>query len=1020
VKIKKSHLKELIRQSIKSIVSEREMVRFKDPETDKEHEITMDTVQRYASDIEQGDKSAVKAAAVKAAKLDKDDKGDKEKSEPKKTKIDANPFDDKEKSSDKPKEEPKTPEAMNDYDWDEEIQPDEMGMLYSDIQDKLSGGTRDRVSDLINRHEELYYEEDYDKAQEIQDLIKKNLDSEFAPKKPKPTPPEGGFERDATAADSRDVRNKVIDKIGKRAFDKLSYGERDKAYDDEFERQGFVKSGKKWVKKESVKESKLRNTIKQIIKGVVTEQKTYKAKKKDGKVVVFKDKDNWKKALKTGDYEKVDSKKKDKLPFKPDSKISSDPFDGDVGGPSYANVPKGVKTSKDAIGVKKAQDLAKSAIPSDKEKETGDRLKQMDAPDDYEDSMDDLMKQMGDEEEMGPAEKANKKMEIDVLNKRAEKGQGDLIDTEQFGMVTWVNGDPDENSFIATNEDGEDIEIDYDEIIRFHNDNDSVMKNLFGKSDEPTDKKEKFDDEKFRDMWNDDTLPKDLTKVGDNIAITQIKNLRKFNDAEMEFPDEKADDIMRKSVQDYIEKRFGLKDGDEGYDEASEFMRDYVDDAKDKWYKEKQAKEKEAEKEKQAKERDNVAKEIGHKDVESLVMNGSYDDLTKLQDELWDAPNLGEHEKDRIFKLVNGLDKDFHNPSENPEKDKKELVKLFTVDEPKRTPYYESIKESKKRRYTVKEVRMWMKKLEENRYKKVYNSDARRVSWLCNNMSENLENMPKSMRKKWSKAQYGRERYLAKEFLKSQLASLKEQKIRKAIRGIIKEQMNEKINLGGAYEKMLNKHNDKIAQNALSLVRNKIMKDYKVGKKSPKSSEKVTRRLVATLINNGMKEIRNKAKSPGLKKAFQKIIDIREKELKKMKEGKLTEDSKLKVGDKVTFLKYPGIIKKVHSGGMKGMVDVKLRSGLTTIDAKSVVKEGKLKEAYRSQSIFFDKKDKSKLEKLLKKNKGKFPFNPPGESVVNWSITNQGSKGLEWRGIPKSKYDKAVEFFMKNKLNPRG
>ena len=79
-----------------------------------------------------------------------------------------------------------------------------------------------------------------------------------------------------------------------------------------------------------------------------------------------------------------------------------------------------------------------------------------------------------------------------------------------------------------------------------------------------------------------------------------------------------------------------------------------------------------------------------------------------------------------------------------------------------------------------------------------------------------------------------------------------------------------------------------------------------------------------------------------------------------------------------------------------------------------------MNEAYRSQSIFFDKKDKSKLEKLLKKNKGKFPFNPPGESVVNWSITNQGSKGLEWRGIPKSKYDKAVEFFMKNKLNPRG
>ena len=31
---------------------------------------------------------------------------------------------------------------------------------------------------------------------------------------------------------------------------------------------------------------------------------------------------------------------------------------------------------------------------------------------------------------------------------------------------------------------------------------------------------------------------------------------------------------------------------------------------------------------------------------------------------------------------------------------------------------------------------MWMKKLEENRYKKVYNSDARRVAWMVNNEGE--------------------------------------------------------------------------------------------------------------------------------------------------------------------------------------------------------------------------------------------------------------------------------------------
>ena len=372
--------------------------------------------------------------------------------------------------------------------------------------------------------------------------------------------------------------------------------------------------------------------------------------------------------IKSNPFDKEDPVQKN--PADDPKYTGDDPFDiedpltvGDAGGPSYANVPKGAKSSAQASQMKKVDSASKDlgfkdtkdlvmngssdeigelvdhddvweSLPKDlhqpinnvldfirdnemgmsgdpvgdellhdykeelikmiqnpdgygKEKETGDRLKQMDAPDDYEDSMDDLMKQMGDDEEisgMGAAEKANKKMEIDVLNKRAEKGKGDLIDTEQFGMVSWVNGDPDEDSFIATNEDGEDIEIDYDEIIRFHNDNDSVMKNL----------------------------------------------------------------------------------------------------------------------------------------------------------------NL------------------------------------------------ESIQKSKQRRFTVKEVRTWMKTLEENRYKKVYNSDCRRVSWMVNNMSENVENMPKSMRKKWTKAQYGRERYLAKEFLKSkEQKRMFEQKLRKTIRGILLE--NQKV-----------------------------------------------------------------------------------------------------------------------------------------------------------------------------------------------------------------------------------
>ena len=91
------------------------------------------------------------------------------------------------------------------------------------------------------------------------------------------------------------------------------------------------------------------------------------------------------------------------------------------------------------------------------------------------------------------------------------------------------------------------------------------------------------------------------------------------------------------------------------------------------------------------------------------------------------------------------------------------------------------IKESKKRRYTVKEVRMWMKKLEENRYKKVYNSDARRVAWMVNNEGVSLDEMPISMKKKWTKAQYGRERYLATEFLKSKSEQLSDGSLKQAM-----------------------------------------------------------------------------------------------------------------------------------------------------------------------------------------------------------------------------------------------
>ena len=91
---------------------------------------------------------------------------------------------------------------------------------------------------------------------------------------------------------------------------------------------------------------------------------------------------------------------------------------------------------------------------------------------------------------------------------------------------------------------------------------------------------------------------------------------------------------------------------------------------------------------------------------------------------------------------------------------------------------------------TVKEIKKWMKGLEENRYKKTYNSDARRISWFVNNnLSEDYESMPISMRKKWSKATYGRERYLAKEYLKVIKAQVNEDKVRNLVRQLIVQEL---------------------------------------------------------------------------------------------------------------------------------------------------------------------------------------------------------------------------------------
>ena len=356
------------------------------------------------------------------------------------------------------------------------------------------------------------------------------------------------------------------------------------------------------------------------------------------------------------------------------------------------------------------------------------------------------------------------------------------------------------------------------------------------------------------------------------------------------------------------------------------------------------------------------------------------------------------------------------------------------------------IKESKKRRYTVKEVRMWMKKLEENRYKKVYNSDARRVAWMVNNEGVELSEMPKSMSKKWTKAQYGRERYLATEFIKSKSEQMTEGKLTEGFKKIAKKNVKYKDKtgtynweiesgidtdvMGGNTPKIILFYQHEDETGFPSSGGNTFWLKHKNGKPyTPQEAKK----LVNKISNKKIMDFQRKSQNPSGSGQHVYYVDgkfLREGKLTETKfyaffnkkkhtiDGKSLYDAKQKA---ILKLKVPkskvGMLSIVNAkehdrGGFR--FEQKLRQTI-----REIIKE-QLNEAYRSQSIFFDKKDKSKLEKLLKKNKGKFPFNPSGESVVNWSLNDRGSKGLEWGGIPKANYNKAVEFFMKNKLNPRG
>ena len=101
-----------------------------------------------------------------------------------------------------------------------------------------------------------------EQLEDLKNQINKRLDGmmNFHREKPESDEPKGDKPKEKpqqTAADSREARNRVIKRIGRQAFDKLSYGEMQAEYEKELKAMGKRESisinGKKY---KPVKESK--------------------------------------------------------------------------------------------------------------------------------------------------------------------------------------------------------------------------------------------------------------------------------------------------------------------------------------------------------------------------------------------------------------------------------------------------------------------------------------------------------------------------------------------------------------------------------------------------------------------------------------------------------------------------------------------------------------------------------------------------------------------------------------------
>jgi len=374
----------------------------------------------------------------------------------------------------------------------------------------------------------------------------------------------------------------------------------------------------------------------------------------------------------------------------------------------------------------------------------------------------------------------------------------------------------------------------------------------------------------------------------------------------------------------------------------------------------------------------------------------------------------------------------------------------------------ESIQESKKRRFTVKEVRMWMKKLEENRYKKVYNSDARRVAWMVNNEGVELSEMPKSMSKKWTKAQYGRERYLATEFLKSKSEQMNEGKLTEHKSGVNVFYFYKKAKIyKNKFFKMLSDFRKKHSDTKWMKMLNYALVDFNENPKKYKTIDDKQNKLFKNLQQNKkvyegkltseqklreqIREIIKEQLNEAITGSDRKILFILVREIvrnlkSKIKNFDVNNKSHLnRVGSSIlaiiramtyspdnvnykNFKKYfpknfnskliQKKLKQFHSQNDK--VQVTLVTQAIKNELGAGVNEEKLTEQkFKKVILPNDMKTKVKVSKIIKKMKLKID-------------KDYDVKALKARGgdqelllLPKH-YNKFIELAMQNKLNPRG